>query len=113
MTKQNRVHCTIIETALALRGTHRLMNDLKQDPGLVHSILDITCNYHKAVSLNMAKQGVDMIWLGDDLGSPTGLLYPPEVFREFLKPRLVDLIKGIKMINMVISYHFSEVLMCN
>ena len=102
-----RLHCTVFESAWALRGFEKLLTDFYLDPDLANRVLDITENYHKAIAINMAKMGVDMIWLGDDIGAQDALLLPPEMWEEFLKPRMARIIDAIKAINpqVKIAYH--------
>lgn len=102
-----RVHCTIFETAWALRGLDTLMTDFYINPDIANHILDETSQYHKTVACNMAKMGVDMIWLGDDMGSQSSLLIDPELWKQYFKPRMADIIKSIKAINpqIKIAYH--------
>ncbi|HEX2394019.1 MAG TPA: uroporphyrinogen decarboxylase family protein [Bacteroidales bacterium] len=102
-----RLHCTVFESAWALRGFEQLMMDFYLNPDLAQRILELTFNYHLIVARNMALKGVDMIWLGDDLGGQEGLLIPPEIWREFLKPLMKSIIDEIRNINPVIkiAYH--------
>jgi uroporphyrinogen decarboxylase len=101
-----RVHCTIFESAWALRGFETLLMDLYLAPDLANHILDITFEHHLAVALNMARRGADMIWLGDDWGSQTNLLLDPAVWNEFFKPRYTRLCSEIKAINKDIHIAF-------
>jgi uroporphyrinogen decarboxylase len=101
-----RVHCTVFETAWALRGFENLLMDLYINPELADKILDITFKYHLEVSKNMARKGVDMIWLGDDFGSQTGLLLNPDTWNEFFKPRYRQLCTEVKQINKDIKIAF-------
>ena len=101
-----RVHCTIFESAWALRGFEDLLMDLYINPELANQILDITFQYHLEVSKNMARKGVDMIWLGDDYGSQTGPLFDPDTWDVFFKPRYEQLCKEIKKINQCIKIAF-------
>ena len=102
-----RLHCTIFESAWALRGFDRLLTDFYLNPDLANRILDITLNYHLTVARRMAEMGVDMIWLGDDIGTQNALLMPPELWQEFLKPRMAQVIREIKAIDpsITIAYH--------
>ena len=102
-----RLHCTIFESAWALRGFEQLLMDFYMNPELAHRILDITYHFHLNVARNMARRGVDMIWLGDDLGGQENLLLPLEIWREFLKSRLANVIAEIKKIDpgIKIAYH--------
>jgi uroporphyrinogen decarboxylase len=42
----------------------------------------------------MAEMGVDMIWLGDDVGAQQTMMISPAHWRRFLKPRMATLIAG-------------------
>ena len=98
---------TIFETAWALRGLENLMMDFITDPQLANDILDIPYNYHLTAAKKLAKMGVDMIWTGDDVGSQTGMMISPNLWREFFKPRMANFIKEVKTINpkLKVAYH--------
>ena len=102
-----RLHCTMFESAWALRGFQNMLVDFYLNPDLAHHVLDITKNYHLEVARNMARKGVDMIWLGDDIGSQDALLIPPEVWREFIKPGMKEIISVAKNTSpgIKIAYH--------
>ena len=99
--------CTIFETAWALRGLGRLLMDLIEDPDLAERILDIPYRYHLAAARRLVEMGVDMIWTGDDVGSQLGMIISPSTWRQFLKPRMAELISTLKRIkpSLKIAYH--------
>jgi len=94
-----RVHCTIFELAWALRGFENLLVDLMMDPDLANQILDVVAGYHKDVAVNMAKRGVDMVWLGDDWGAQNSSIVSVDTWNEFFKPRYADICSAIKAVN--------------
>lgn len=98
---------TIWETAWALRGLERMMMDLVENPELAGHILDIPYRYHLGAARKLVEMGVDMIWLGDDVGSQQGMIMAPDMWRTILKPRLAELIHTLKEINSAIkvAYH--------
>ena len=51
--------------------------------------------------------GVDMIWLGDDMGGQSSMLMSPRMWRTFFKPRMANLIASLRAINpqIKIAYH--------
>lgn len=102
-----RVHGTLFETAWALRGLDTFMTDFYINPDLVCHLLDETGNYHRRMCLEMVKRGVDMIWLGDDMGAQQSLLIDPDLWREFFKPRMAAIIADIKKANpaVKVAYH--------
>lgn len=102
-----RIHCTVFESAWALRGLDTLMTDFYINPELTNHLLDTTSNYHMQVARNMARMGVDMIWLGDDMGAQASLMIDPDLWREYFKPRMARIIKEAKTIkpDIKIAYH--------
>jgi uroporphyrinogen decarboxylase len=98
---------TIFESAWALRGYEQLMIDLAADPEKAKRILDIPYFYHKVVAQRLVSLGVDMIWLGDDVGGQHSMLMSPKMWRQFFKPRMADLIASLRAINphIKIAYH--------
>jgi uroporphyrinogen decarboxylase len=103
---------TIFETAWALRGYKRLLMDMVRDPARANRILDIPYEYHKKVAQNLARRGVDMVWLGDDVGGQNAMLMSPKMWRLFFKERMADLIACLHAINpeIKIAYHSDGVI---
>ncbi len=98
---------TIFECAWALRGYDRLLMDMLQNPDMAERILEIPFEYHSAVACRLVEMGVDMIWLGDDVGGQTSMVMSPAMWRRFLKPRMARLIEALKAINhdLKVAYH--------
>jgi uroporphyrinogen decarboxylase len=98
---------TIWETAWALRGYERLLSDLLLNPNLAEAILELPYQYHLTAAKRLVELGVDMIWIGDDVGSQRAMLMSPRHWRKFLKPRLATFINALKTINpqVKIAYH--------
>ena len=98
---------TIFETAAALRGLERLLLDMIADPDLADRILEIPYRYHLAAARRMVRMGVDMIWVGDDVGTQRGMLMSPALWRKFLKPRMASFIAEIRSLNpgLKVAYH--------
>ena len=98
---------TIFECAWALRGYDRLLMDMLLNPDLADRILDIPYHYHLAAAKRLVEMGVDMIWLGDDVGGQAAMLMSPALWRRFLKPRMARLIAALKAINpeLKVAYH--------
>jgi uroporphyrinogen decarboxylase len=98
---------TIFETAWALRGYEQLMVDMALDPDLADQILNIPYQYHLTAAKKLVELGVDMIWIGDDVGTQQRMLISPAMWRRFLKPRMANFIAQIKAINpqLKVAYH--------
>jgi len=98
---------TIFETAWALRGYERILMDFITEPDRAEAILDIPFRYHLRAAERLVRMGVDMIWIGDDVGTQHAMLISPETWRRFLKPRMARFISTIKGINpsLKVAYH--------
>jgi uroporphyrinogen decarboxylase len=104
---------TIFETAWALRGLEQMMMDFILDPDLAEAILDIPYRYHLAAAERLVKAGVDMIWIGDDVGSQHSMMFSPDQWRRFLKPKMAHFISSLKAINPAVklAYHSDGMIM--
>jgi uroporphyrinogen decarboxylase len=98
---------TIFETAWALRGYEQLLMDMAMNPEKANQVLDLPYSYHKTVTQRLVTMGVDMIWLGDDVGGQNSMLMSPSMWRQYFKPRMSELITSLKAINphIKIAYH--------
>ncbi len=98
---------TIFEAAWGLRGYAQLMMDMAANPAVANRVLDIPYHYHQAVTQQLVRMGVDMIWLGDDVGGQRAMLMSPAMWRTYLKPRMAELISSLRNINpqVKIAYH--------
>jgi uroporphyrinogen decarboxylase len=98
---------TVFECAWGLRGYERLLMDLAVNPELAQRILDIPDHYHRTAARRLVEMGVDMIWIGDDVGAQNAMLISPQMWRRFFKPRMASLIADLKAINpsLKVAYH--------
>jgi uroporphyrinogen decarboxylase len=98
---------TIFETAWALRGYEQMLLDMALNPDLTEHILDIPYQYHLVAAKKLVDLGVDMIWIGDDVGTQNRMLISPKMWRKFLKPKLANFVSEIKSLNpqLKVAYH--------
>lgn len=98
---------TIFEIAWYLRGMDNFMIDMVMNPELANYHLDriegIRCEFAK----RYASAGCDVLSLGDDIATQRDMMMNPDMWREYLKPRLANVIKAAKDINpdILIAYH--------
>ena len=104
---------TIFETAWALRGYEKMLTDLALNPNLADRILEIPYQYHLTAAKKLTQMGVDMIWIGDDIGAQDAMLISPRMWRKFLKPRMAKIISEVKAINpqVKVAYHSDGVIL--
>jgi uroporphyrinogen decarboxylase len=98
---------TVFETAWALRGLEQMMIDMTLNPDLANHILDIPYQFHLTAAKKLVELGVDMIWVGDDIGSQHKMMISPRMWRKYLKPRMANFIAELKAINpnIKVAYH--------
>lgn len=103
---------TILETASALRGLDTMLMDLAINPELAEAILDIPFHYHLTAAKKLTQMGVDMIWVGDDIGAQNAMIISPEMWRSHFKPRWARFFAEIKAVNpnVKIAYHSDGVI---
>jgi uroporphyrinogen decarboxylase len=98
---------TVFETAWALRGLEQTLIDFVEKPDLLNRILDIPFHYHLTAATRLVEMGVDMIWIGDDVGGQDSMLISPQTWRRFFKPRMAEFISRVKRVNpqVKVAYH--------
>ncbi len=85
------------EQATFVRGMEDLLVDLICRPDFVHELLDGMLESLLAnVEIYAAELEVDCMWLSDDYGSQAGLLMSPDLWREFIGPRVQRLCDAVK-----------------
>jgi uroporphyrinogen decarboxylase len=99
--------CTIFEGAWYLRGMDKLLMDMVLDEEKANAVLDIPFHFHLVAAKKLVEEGVDGIWLGDDVGTQKGMMISPELWRKYLKPRMATLCQELKKLNpnLKIAYH--------
>ncbi|MDB4583329.1 hypothetical protein N9164_09270 [Draconibacterium sp.] len=99
--------CTIWETAWYLRSMEMLMIDMAMEDEKAIWLLDQITEKACYRSEIFAKQGADILGLGDDIGMQDTIMMPKEMYQQWLKPRLQKVIQAAKSVNpeILISYH--------
>lgn len=98
---------TLFEKAWYLRGFEETLMDLVDDPEALCILLDRLTALRSEQARLMASAGVDVLMLGDDVGMQTGMLMPPDIWRELFKPRLRTVIRAAREIrpDLPVFYH--------
>jgi len=97
----------IFETAQRLRGFEQLMVDFFRNAELVDYLFDQLANIASQSAAILAKAGVDIVCLDDDVGEPARMMISPDLWRRFLKGRLAQIIRTARTINPAVRilYH--------
>jgi uroporphyrinogen decarboxylase len=78
----------LFETAWRLRGFENFMVDMIQRAELANYLLDQLTTMLIENALILARAGVDILLLDDDVAMPNKLMVGPATWREYFKPRL-------------------------
>jgi len=100
------VTCTIFEGAQMLRGMSRLLVDLIDNEDFVNELMDQLVQYHFKVGKKLIELGVDILYIGDDVGAQHNMLISPKLFRKYLKPRYDYLFREWRKIRSDIIFAF-------
>lgn len=87
------------ERAHAMQGMEAFLLNMARDPDFARALLEKIAVYCKQLMgrfLDELGDNVDMIKIGDDLGTQNSLVISPKMYREILKPIHADFIGFIK-----------------
>lgn len=98
---------SLFETCWYLRGQEQLLIDLYEDADLASALLDTVNNTMIESARRLAGAGVDILELGDDVGSQRAMLMSPDTWRRWFKPRLAEVIRAGKAVrpDLLVFYH--------
>ena len=101
------IPCSIYEASWYLRGMERFMEDMYLNKEYANELLDKVMEFPLVAGKKLIDLGVDMLWLGDDVGMQTGMMMSPATWREYFKPRMAKLISEFKKANpdIKVAYH--------
>ena len=101
------VACSMLEGAWYLRGWENLLLDLATNLDFVGDLLDHTMAHSLALSRELVRMGVDILWWGDDFSVESGPVMSPELFRQLLIPRYDRVFAELRGIdkNIKIAFH--------
>lgn len=99
--------CSLFEAAWYLRGLDTFMMDMASEPDYANELFDHVMKYPLEMGLKFIELGVDMVWLGDDIATQTNMMFSPDMWRTYLKPRYAELFSAFKKANknIKICYH--------
>ena len=89
---------TIFEMAWLLRGMENLLVGFHAQPAIAHVICETLTELRVKQAVRYAELGVDILRLGDDVGTQTGPMIGLETYRTFLKERTRRIIAAAKRV---------------
>lgn len=97
----------MFEAAWRLRGLENFLIDLVRRPDWAHYLLDRLADLTRRNVETLARAGIDLLALDDDVGMPGTMMISPTTWREFFKPRLAEVIGAGRAIqpDLRVLYH--------
>lgn len=86
----------LFEAAWRLRGLENFLVDLIQRPDWAHFLLDRLTDLARRNAETLARAGIDVLALDDDVGMPHTMMISPATWRAFFKPRLEGIIQAAR-----------------
>lgn len=98
---------TVWEASWYLRSMEELMVDMMTDHECATILLDKITDFACAKARAYASAGIDILSLGDDIGTQTSIMLDVELWEKWLQPRLIRVIQAAKEIkpDILIFYH--------
>jgi uroporphyrinogen decarboxylase len=88
----------LFEAAWRLRGLENFLLDLLERPEWAHFLLDRLAELAGRNAEALARAGVDVLALDDDVGMPGTMMIGPHTWRVYFKPRLAGIIGAARAI---------------
>jgi len=112
MNDEDSLGVDIFEPAWYVRGLDNMLVDMKIDPDMATACLDRMLDIRCKMVERLGKAKLDVLLTGDDVGTERGMMMDPELWREWLKPRLKKLIETAKSAypEMKVFYHSDGVI---
>jgi uroporphyrinogen decarboxylase len=97
----------LFEAAWRLRGLEEFLIDLLRRPAWAHFVLDRLAELARRNAETLARAGIDVLALDDDVGMPRTMMIGPDTWRTFFKPRLAMIIQAARAIkpDLRVLYH--------
>lgn len=95
----------IFQRAWFLRGFENFLMDMALNKEFVHKLLDMIMEYTTKVVKEAIQYDIDALFFMDDWGQQQGLLMSPDMWREYIKPRMKKLCDIVKDKDIFIFFH--------
>ncbi len=96
---------SLFERAWTLAGMENIFMYMISDKNFVNSLLDKILDFNLKIIENVCAHNIDAMMFGDDWGQQTGLLMGPDLWREFIKPRVKQMYQLVKSKNKFVFIH--------
>lgn len=95
----------LFERAWSLRGLDTFMMDMVLDSGFAEELLDRILEIQLVLIRRFIGLGVDGGYFGDDYGAQKNMLFSPQMWRKFIKPRLARMFAQFREAGLPVLMH--------
>jgi len=96
----------IFQTVWTLRTRVKLFMDFYDDPDFARALFGRVTEIRIAQATRLAEAGVDMISLNDDVGTQKSMIMSVDMWRQWIKPYMAELIAAIHRVNPAIHFRY-------
>lgn len=93
------VEVTIFSLAQQLVGLEKLLIDMMLETEYVQHLFAKCTEFQTKIAKELIKRGVDAIWYGDDFGTQSNLIMPPDIFKSQVKSWYKKMNDELKQVN--------------
>jgi uroporphyrinogen decarboxylase len=99
--------CGVFEQAKHWLGDEKTLVGMTENPRALREVLDTITEGKTAIYSGYSRAGVDIVWMGDDLGTQRSLVMSPRDYREWYRPRHAAIVQAIRQANpeVFIAFH--------
>ena len=99
--------CGVFEHAKAWLGDEPTLTLPFDNPAELETILDRITEWKMSLYGGYVRSGVDIVWIGDDLGTQRSLVMSPDQYRQWYKPRHLRIIRHLRGIepDVLVAFH--------
>lgn len=98
--------CGVFEEAKAWLGNEATLVAPYEDPAGFAKVLDQITDWKQAVYGAYVAAGVDIVWIGDDLGTQRSLVMSPAQYRQWYRPRHQRIVNHLRALRPEIKIAF-------
>jgi uroporphyrinogen decarboxylase len=96
----------IFQTVWTLCTREKLFIDFYERPQFARALFRRVTDIRIAQAERLARAGVDMISINDDIGTQKSMVMSPAMWREWLKPYMAELIAAVHRVNPEIHFRY-------
>jgi len=99
--------CGVFEQAKEWFGDAQTLTMPYEDPRRLDAALDRITEWKMAVYGAYVEAGVDIVWIGDDLGAQHSLIMSPAYYRRWYRPRHQRIVERLRALRsgVIIAFH--------